>query len=87
MQTRKTALSLFATLALAVPLHNARADEFAFDRFKGGTSDGFASAGIYRDASVIAALVRFLGGYGDGYVVTSLSGLQVPPRGTLISIF
>lgn len=87
MHMRKRVLTLFAALALAVPLRCAQADEFALDRFKGGTSDGSASAGIYRDASVIAAFVRFLGGSGDGYVVLAMSGLRVPPRGTVISIF
>jgi hypothetical protein len=84
---RKRWLTLFAALAFVIPLHCAQADEFAPDRFKGGTSDGFASAGIYRDASVIAALVRFLGGNGDGYVAFAVSGLRVPPRGTMISVF
>ena len=84
---RKGALSLVAALALATPLRVARADEIAPERFKGGTADGFASAGIYRDASVIEAFVRFLGGSGDGYDFLAMSGLQVPSRGTLISVF
>ena len=87
MHMRKSVLSLFAALAFVIPLHCAQADEFALDRFKGGTSDGFASVGIYRNASVIAALVRFLGGSGDGYVAFAVSGLRVPPRGTMISVF
>jgi hypothetical protein len=59
LSIKKSALPLLAALALAIPLRGARADEFAPDRFKGGTSDGFSSVGIYRDNSVIAALVRF----------------------------
>jgi len=86
MHMRKRALPLFAALALAVPLRCAQADEFAPDRFKGGTSDGFASAGIYRDASVITALVRFRGGSDDGYAAFTLSELRVPAKGLMISV-
>lgn len=84
--TRRRPLTAFAALALLALASCAWADEFAPDRFKGGTSDGFASVGIYRDASVITALVRFFGGSGDGYAVFTLSELRVPSRGLMISV-
>ena len=83
---KQQVLPAFVALALVVTARYVQADDFAPDRFKGGCSDGFAFAGIYRDTSVLAALVRFQGGIADGYDVLKLSELRVPARGTMISI-
>ena len=79
-------LLVLAALAFTATARIVQADEFALDRFKGGSSDGFVFVGVYRDASVLMAGVRFWGGTADGYDALTFFNLHVPARGTMISI-
>ncbi len=76
----------FVALAFTATAPLVQADEFAPDRFKGGSSDGFASVGIYRDDSVLMSGVRFWGGAADGHDALTFFKLHVPARGTMISV-
>lgn len=72
--------------AMALTISGARADEYALDRFKGGSADGYAMSGWMRDISVAASSIRFNGGTADGYDLLSLLGLRMPQRGLMICI-
>mgnify|MGYP000885195346 CR=1 FL=1 len=76
---------LLAAMALAIS--GARADEYALDRFKGGSADGYAMSGWIRDISVAASSIRFNGGTADGYALLSLLGLRMPQRGLMIRVY
>lgn len=74
---------MLVALAFTAAARLVQADEFALDRFKGGSSDGFVSVGIY---GVLLGSERFHGGAADGYDSLTFFNLHVPPRGTMISI-
>jgi hypothetical protein len=76
---------LLTTMALAIS--GARADEYALNRFKGGSADGYAMSGWMRDISVAASSIRFNGGTADGYDLLSLLGLRMPQRGLMIRVY
>ena len=75
---------LLAAMALAIS--GARDDDYAPDRFKGGSADGYAMSGSMRNISVAASSIRFNGGTADGYDLLSLLGLRMPQRGLMIRV-
>jgi len=76
---------LLAAMALAIS--GARADEYALDRFKGGSADGYAMSGWIRDISATASSIRFNGGAADGYDLLTVLGLSMPKRGLMIRVY